>query len=276
MDWPRHASTLHPRSRTTHKGQCGHVLIIGGTLGMGGALRLAGEGALRSGAGLVTLATDPQHSALLNLNRPELMCHGVAHVEDLEPLLQRANVVVIGPGLGRSAWANTLFNRVLNIHQPLIVDADALNLLAATPTQRANWILTPHPGEAARLWGGEQITAKAVQQDRFAAAAAIQARYGGVLVLKGSGTIISSNSHRPPAVCSAGNPGMASGGMGDLLTGIIAGILAQGWELEDAANMGVCLHAAAADCAAADGGERGLIASDVAPYVRTLFNPTKR
>jgi len=128
--------------------------------------------------------------------------------------------------------------------------------------------LTPHPGEAARLLG---CTARVIQQDRFQAAERLQQRYGGVVVLKGAGTLIRDESKRPLAVSSDGNPGMASGGMGDVLTGIIAGLLAQGFSAADAAEMGVCLHGAAAD-QAAQKGERGLLASDLMPEIRPLLN----
>ena len=162
-----------------------------------------------------------------------------------------------------------LWSRVLDSERPLVVDADALNLLADEPLRRDHWILTPHPGEAARLL---ETSTRTVQADRFGAAADIQSRYGGVCVLKGAGTVIRGSSSRPPGVCSGGNPGMASGGMGDVLTGVVAGLLAQGFELEDAACLGVCLHAAAADEAARDG-ERGMLASDLLPRLRGLLNP---
>jgi len=152
---------------------------------------------------------------------------------------------------------------------PLVVDADALNLLAAEPSQSTRWVLTPHPGEAGRLLGS---TTSAVQADRFAAVRALQGRYGGVVVLKGAGTLVYGASHRPPAVCSGGNPGMAGGGTGDALTGVIAALIAQGLGLEEAATAGVSLHAAAGDMAAAQGGERGLLASDLIAAIRPVLN----
>lgn len=270
IDWRRQADGLQPRPRTAHKGAFGHVLLVGGSPSMSGALRLAGEAAARCGAGLVTLATHPEHAPGLNLGRPELMCHGVLDPTDLESLLARATVVAIGPGLGQSEWAQGLLSRVLDVPQPLIVDADALNLLASTPHHRTGWVLTPHPGEAARLLGWSTVQ---VQQDRFTALDALWHTYGGTVVLKGAGTLIYGDSRKPPAVCSDGNPGMASGGMGDLLTGLIAGFIAQGWTPEEAACLGVCLHGAAADLAAAQGGERGLLASDLLPQLRPLLNP---
>jgi NAD(P)H-hydrate epimerase len=269
IDWPRFADLLPPRPRGAHKGRFGHVLVIGGDLGMAGASRLAGEAALRAGAGLVSVATRAEHVAALVAGRPELMVHGVSTPEDLRPLLGRATVVAVGPGLGRGAWGRALFGAAVRAGLPLVVDADALNLLAEGPRQLADGILTPHPGEAARLLG---VTPADVHADRFAAAAALQERFGGVVVLKGAGSIVRGPGIRPPAVCSAGNPGMATAGVGDVLTGVIAGLLAQGLGADDAAEMGVCVHSAAGDRAAA-AGERGLIASDLLGPLRALLNP---
>ncbi|HUT42154.1 MAG TPA: NAD(P)H-hydrate dehydratase [Gammaproteobacteria bacterium] len=255
-----------PRARTAHKGDFGHVLVIGGDHGMAGAARLAGEAALRTGAGLVSVATRPEHAAWISAGCPELMCHGVATARDLQPLLAKATVIVIGPGLGRSSWAQDLLACVLTTRQPRVVDADALNLLAQDPVVCAHSILTPHPGEAARLAG---LDSRAVQVDRFAAAQAISARYGGVTVLKGAGSIVQAPGQLP-VICAAGNPGMASGGMGDVLSGVLGALLAQGMGLPEAAVTGVCLHARAADHAARDG-ERGLIARDVIGALRAMI-----
>jgi len=260
---------LPPRRRDAHKGDFGHVLVIGGDQGFAGAPRMAAEAAARTGAGLVTVATRPEHAALIPAARPELMARGISAPADLGPLLERADVVAIGPGLGQSDWSRALLARVMETRHALVLDADALNLLAAEPARSDRWVLTPHPGEAARLLGTETA---AVQADRLCAAAELQARYGGVAVLKGSGTIIAAGD-RVPSICSAGNPGMASGGMGDVLTGVIAGLLAQRFAPAVAARIGVCLHAAAADAAAAKGGERGLLAGDLMPEIRRLANP---
>jgi NAD(P)H-hydrate epimerase len=255
-----------PRARTAHKGAYGHVLVIGGDHGMAGAARLAGEAALRTGAGLVSVATRPEHAAAITAGCPELMCHGVADARELQPLLDRATVLVIGPGLGRSAWAQALLGHVLTTRQPCVLDADALNLLAREPAVRAHSLLTPHPGEAARLAG---LDSRAVQADRFAAAQAISERYGAVTVLKGAGTVIQAPG-RLPVLCAAGNPGMASGGMGDVLSGVLGALLAQGMALPEAAVTGACLHARAADRAAA-AGERGLLARDVIAALRGVI-----
>ncbi|MDO9049168.1 MAG: NAD(P)H-hydrate dehydratase [Methylobacter sp.] len=255
------------RNRDAHKGNCGYVLIVGGEQGYSGAARMAGEAALRVGAGLVGIATRAEHSGLMNLNRPELMCHGVETPEQLTALLVKVDVVVVGPGLGQSDWAKALFNAAISSGKPTVIDADGLNLLAAAPAAKSDWILTPHPGEAARLLN---CSTAYIQQDRFAAALSLQAGYGGVVVLKGPGTLIASEHQL--AVSNTGNPGMASGGMGDVLAGVIAGLLAQGLSLQDAAQQGVYNHGLAADLAAEKDGERGLLASDLMPYLRQLVN----
>ncbi len=269
LDWSQQVSRLDVRSRAAHKGDFGHVLVVGGGLGCPGAPRMAAEGAARCGAGLVSVATLPEYAPLLAMGRPELMCRGVLDSAELEPLLKRASVIAIGPGLGQDRWARALFAKVLQSRLPLVVDADALNLLAAEPLRRENWVLTPHPGEAARLLN---CSTAEIQEDRFKAIERLQRAYGGVVLLKGAGTLIADSSPRPVAICSEGNPGMASGGMGDLLTGLVAGFIAQGAELEEAASMGACLHGAAAD-RAAEGGERGMLAMDLMPQIRGLLNP---
>jgi hydroxyethylthiazole kinase-like uncharacterized protein yjeF len=264
------ARTLPRRRRTTHKGQQGHVLLIGGGTGMAGAARLAGEAALRVGSGLVTVATCPENTAAITAGRPELICRGVTRAEELRPLIERADVVAIGPGLGQDDWSRAMANGVRDCEKPMVLDADALNLLALSPRLHANWILTPHPGEAGRLIGSN---AGAVQADRLSAARQIIERYGGVVVLKGAGTLV-VDAQSPPYICDRGNPGMASPGMGDVLTGVIAGVLAQGASLADAARTGVLVHAMAGDMAA-HRGERGIVASDLFNYLPTCVNPTR-
>jgi len=261
---------LPRRARTAHKGDFGHVLVVGGNDGMGGAARLAGEAALRAGAGLVSVATRPGHAAALAAARPELMCRGVTSPADLDPLLARATVVAIGPGLGQDEWARGLLARVLECRQRLVVDADALNLLAARPGRRDDWVLTPHPGEAGRLLGTDSA---AVQADRKAAAAALVERYGGVALLKGRCTLVAAQGHLP-WVIDAGNPGMASGGMGDVLTGLVAGLVAQSpAALALATACAADVHARAADELAREG-ERGLAASDLFGPLRRWLNPS--
>ncbi|MGE0371781.1 MAG: NAD(P)H-hydrate dehydratase [Gammaproteobacteria bacterium] len=264
------AHRLKPRGRGAHKGQHGHVLIIGGDHGMNGAVLLAGKAALRTGAGLVSIATRSAHAALLSLAQPELMCHGVEDAAALEPLIERATVIAVGPGMGRSPWARELLGRVLDQSRPLVVDADALNLLAQDPMRRDDWILTPHPGEAARLLGS---AAAKVQDDRFQAVARLQSRYGGAVILKGAGSLV-CDPGGAIGLCHGGNPGMAAAGMGDLLTGVAAALVAQGLGFAEAARFATALHAAAGDLAAGEeGGERGLLAGDLLGPIHRLMNP---
>jgi len=260
---------LRPRPRHANKGDAGHVLVIGGQPGMGGAPRLAGEAAYRVGAGLVTIATHPEHAAYLNGACPELLVHGVSGASELRVLIARADVIAVGPGLGQNAWARDLWAAVQDSRLPLVVDADALNLLATDPIVRDDWIVTPHPGEAGRLLG---CGAHDIQADRFTAARTVIDRFGGVCVLKGSGTLVASAAPACIWLCDHGNPGLASGGTGDVLTGVIAGLRAQGLAAADAARLGVWCHAYAADEVSADGGERGLLASDLLPRLRALVN----
>ncbi len=259
---------LPQRSRTAHKGHFGYVLVIGGQEGMAGAVRLAGEAAARAGAGLVSIATDPSHAATISAARPELMAKGISDPAALNTLSRHASVISLGPGLGQGAWGEALFAHALPLEIPLVLDADGLNLLAKFPERRDDWILTPHPGEAARLL---RCTTQDIQADRLAAARALQEKYGGVVVLKGAGTLIDDGNST--LVSDTGNPGMASGGMGDVLTGVIAGLLAQGLPPLAAAAAGVYLHGAAADRAARNGGERGLLASDLLAELRSGMNP---
>ncbi|MDY6993830.1 MAG: NAD(P)H-hydrate dehydratase [Pseudomonadota bacterium] len=261
-------TALPKRSQTAHKGQFGHVLIIGGDQGMIGALQLAAEAAARVGAGKISVATRATHAPLLSLTRPEIMSHGIETAEQLLALLAQATVVALGPGLGQSPWAQRLFETVMQTDKALIIDADGLNLLAQKPTRLGHSILTPHPGEAGRLL--QQSTAE-IQADRFAAVQALQQRFGGIVVLKGAGTVI-IDDYNQLSLCHGGNPGMACGGMGDVLTGVIAGFVAQGYSLSTAAQLGVCVHAQAGDQAALEG-ERGLLPSDLLMRLRYVVNP---
>ncbi|NGY03607.1 NAD(P)H-hydrate dehydratase [Solimonas terrae] len=257
---------LRPRSRVAHKGDHGRVLIVGGNHGMMGAVLIAARAALRAGAGLVMVATRQEHVAAITAAQPELMCHGCDDATPLRPLLHTADVVAIGPGLGTDSWARALWSSVLDSCKPSVIDADALNLLAIEPTTPTDAILTPHPGEAARLLGCR--TAE-VQADRLAALHAIERRYGATVVLKGAGSLISGR--QTPVLCPYGNPGMAVAGMGDALTGIVAALRGQGLDVCEAAQIGVLVHALAADHAAVQG-ERGLLPSDVIDRLRALVN----
>ncbi|MEL6117304.1 NAD(P)H-hydrate dehydratase [Photobacterium sp. SP02] len=267
------AAMLPPRSRTAHKGSYGRVLCLGGDQGMGGAIRLASEACARTGAGLTAAVTHTDNVLAIVAARPEIMAQGWQWGlgqanQQLSNRIGWADVVVLGPGLGQRAWGKALYasHSVVRQDQSLVLDADGLNLLAQTPDYKENRILTPHPGEAARLLN---LTVAEVEADRFAAAEQIQRRYGGVVVLKGAGTVVYDG--RQHYVCLAGNPGMATGGMGDVLAGLIGGLLAQGLTLSQASRAGVWIHSRAADLAA-ESGERGLLAGDLFAYIRQLIN----
>ena len=268
LNWSSVSSVLPRRSATAHKSQSGHLLVIGGDHGMGGAVAMAAEAALRSGAGLVSVATRTAHVPAILARRPEVMARGVDSPHELDALLSRATAVAIGPGLGRSEWSRALHARVLECELPLVIDADALNLCAEFGGRpRGPTVITPHPGEAARLLG---VTNAQVQADRFAAARALANRFRSVAVLKGAGSIVDDGERA--GVCLHGNEGMASAGMGDVLTGVVGALLAQGLGTRDAARAGVCLHSRAADVAVAEAGIRGLIATDLIASLRAVLN----
>jgi hydroxyethylthiazole kinase-like uncharacterized protein yjeF len=268
------AQALPSRRRQANKGDFGRVLIVGGGAGMPGAVRLAGEACLRVGAGLVTIATARENLGAIATGRPELIVHGMDPPTELPKLLEAADVVAIGPGLGRSDWAHALLERTLACGKRLVIDADALNLLAASrQTAPPGSVLTPHPGEAARLL---EISTEAVQADRMSALRALTARHpGAVVVLKGAGTLIGVTHVKAPspmpAICERGNPGMAAAGMGDVLTGAIAGILAQCRDAWLAARAGVMAHALAGDDLARDR-ERGILALELADALNRWVN----
>ncbi len=263
---------LAPRAADAHKGDFGHVMVIGGDTGFGGAALMAAEAAARTGAGLVSIATRPEHIPAILARRPEIMACGVVSGQELEPLLARPTVLVVGPGLGRSPWSEQMLQQAVKSGLPLVLDADALNILAAgrvvpASAKRDNWLLTPHPAEAARLLG--QATTE-VQADRFAAVRALQSKYNASVILKGAGSLVTS-ANETIGVVTDGNPGMATGGMGDVLSGILGGLIAQGVSLADAARLGAVVHACAGDLAAADHGERSLLATDLIPYLGELL-----
>ncbi|WP_298850870.1 NAD(P)H-hydrate dehydratase [uncultured Aquimonas sp.] len=261
------AGALPRRRIDAHKGDSGHVMVLGGDSGMAGAALLCARAALRAGAGLVSVGTRAAHAAALVAAQPECMVRAVEAASELDPLLERATVIALGPGLGQGDWGHALFERVLVAHRPCVLDADALNLLAQAPRACAQAVLTPHTGEAARLLG---VSTTEVQRDRYTALAHLVQRYQCPVVLKGAGSLVGAPGELP-RVIDAGNPGMAVGGMGDLLAGVIAALIAQGLEPFDAAVLGALAHAAAGDLAAAEG-ERGLLPSDLLPLLRQVLN----
>ena len=254
-DFP--AEVLPLRMPSTHKGDLGHVLVCGGDHGMSGACLLAARASLVAGSGLVSVATRGAHAAILAAALPEAMWSDGEDGDRLDALVARADTIALGPGLGRSEWSRSVVQRLFRYDGPLVVDADALNLLAESPLKRDEWVLTPHPGEAARLLdcGVDEI-----QGDRFAAVREIAARYRAVAVLKGAGSLI-ADADGEVAVCPFGTPAMATAGMGDALTGVIASLLGQGVPAYPAACAGVVLHARAGEAAAA--GRRSILAGEL-------------
>jgi len=233
---------LPAREADAHKGDFGHVLAIGGNYGMAGACALAAVASYRAGAGHVTVATRPAHVGAVVGVCPEALVYGVEDAASLAPLLKDKDVIAIGPGLGQDGWAKSLFAAALDAGRPLVIDADALNLLAADPHARRDWVLTPHPGEAGRLLG---VTSSHVQDDRFAVVQQLVTRFSGVAVLKGSGTLVHDGDGC--YLCDRGTPAMATAGMGDVLTGVIAALMGQGLPASMAARAGVWLHAVAGE-----------------------------
>jgi len=257
---------LAPRRPTDHKGRFGHVLVVGGERGTGGAGLLAAEMALRSGAGLVSLATRPDNTAASLARCPEVMAAGVSSANQLMPLLDRASQLVVGPGLGQGAWGRSLLSAAAASGKPQVWDADALNLLAAGAARLpSEALLTPHPGEAARLLG---VDAREIQADRRGAALALARRYGAVVVLKGAGSLVAAPDGRL-VLCDQGHPAMASAGLGDVLAGLLAALRAQGLQAFEAAALGVWLHARAGVRLGAGG--RGLAARDLMTVIREVL-----
>ncbi len=289
---------LLPRAIASHKGDHGHVVVVGGDESHGGAVLLAAEAALRTGAGLVSVITRSVHRPAILARRPELMVVGTedysngdkaagiesggeAACASISALLARASAIIIGPGLGQSRWSRALFQLALAAQSsrniPLIVDADGLRLLAEKPAtstgvRRDNWILTPHPGEAAQLL---DISIAEIEQNRFAAVRALQSKWGGSCLLKGSGSLIcsSGNAEQKIFVSTEGNPGMASAGMGDVLSGIAGSLVAQGLSLADSIRCAVVIHGEAGDLIAQKQGARGLLAADLFGVIPQLVNP---
>ena len=291
LDYDVLIGSLPERQWANHKGNHGHVVIVGGDSGFGGAPLMAAEAAARVGAGLVSVVTWAEHRAAILARRPEIMVCDAGDVEAVETLLARATAVVLGPGLNTKAWGQKLLQTALAANRPMVVDADALNLLAAgqfknhLPPEGSlpkDSVMTPHPGEAGRLLG---LTTQAVNRDRVAAVEQLQKQFSSIVLLKGSGTLIGTGigtdiatGFGPGAgdsgifLCPYGNPGMGSGGMGDVLSGVIGGLMAQGMSTAYAVKLGVCVHAYAADCIAREFGQRGLLATDLIDEIRRLIN----
>ena len=269
------------RRGNSHKNSFGNLLLVGGDQGMSGAILMSAVAAMRAGAGVVTVATHPAHAAFLGTIHPELMVRGVTDAAALDSLVDKASCMVIGPGLGQSEWSEQLFSRAIQADLPMVIDADGLTWLSRLPSASCvnnNWILTPHPGEATRLLQGafdrgesdESTNLPNVQFDRFSSVVEIQQRYGGNILLKGQGTLICNSEN--VFLCPYGNPGMATAGMGDVLSGVIGGLVAQGCSLVQATTLGAVVHSKAADNCATRFGQRGLMATDLYPEIRRLVN----
>lgn len=278
---------LPSRPIHSNKGTFGKLLCIGGNQGMPGSIRLSAEAALRTGAGLVKVFCHPTSQLNVAQGRPEIMlCH-----DDLQQAFNWATTIVIGPGLGQDVWALQQFNLLIKLLEkhpkPLVMDADALNLLANKQNQDNSLqvlvnlpacVLTPHPGEAARLLASSIID---IENDRYTSCERIASEFHSTCVLKGAGTIIyaqpsntknSREMKKVSWVCNGGNPGMATAGMGDVLTGVIGALLAQGLSEQQSAIYGVCAHAEAGDRLARQYGQCGMIASDLFQPLRAIIN----
>ncbi|GAM75278.1 NAD(P)HX epimerase [Vibrio ishigakensis] len=273
FDKPQALEVLPKRGECFHKGESGRATLVGGAAGFSGAIILASQACARSGAGLVSVISSEQTQAPLLSRQPEIMVHSYDSGDLSESLIERVercNALAVGPGLGQGEWGKKLLKLTFKQNQiSKVFDADALNLIAnmdSVPDLTGS-IITPHPGEASRLLG---ISIQEVESDRYAAARRLYEKYHAITLLKGSGTIIYNGKEK--FVIRAGNPGMASGGMGDVLTGILVALLAQGLGTTEAATLGAWLHSSAADRVAADGGKIGILASDLLPHIRELMN----
>lgn len=261
---------LKQRLQNTHKGCYGDVGIIGGARGMTGAALLAGRAALKLGCGRVLTGLVDDAAPAVDFTQPELM------LQRPDDVIENATVLALGPGLGHGEVAAALLERAIRQARPVVLDADALNIVAASEDLRAlvaartaPTLMTPHPGEAGRLLRSDTA---GVQSDRVASALELARTFNAVVVLKGSGSVIATPDGRW-LINSTGHPGMASAGMGDVLTGLIASLIAQGWPAESGLIAAVHLHGAAADRLAREGiGPVGLTASEVAEASRGIFN----
>ncbi|MCL9773949.1 NAD(P)H-hydrate dehydratase [Vibrio methylphosphonaticus] len=283
-------SYLRPRRQDAHKGSNGKLLVVGGDEGMSGAAYFSSAAALRVGTGLVATLSHPKSVDVIRARLPEAMvvstvvtkpqcsaatCTETAFGDDVTGRLEWASVACIGVGLGRNDWSKAVFELAERFfcdrHVPRVLDADALYWLADRPHNgdTSPRILTPHPGEAARLLG---VSIDTVEKDRYTASRQLVEQYGGVVVLKGAGTLITNGDKM--VICHAGNPGMATGGMGDVLSGVIAGLLAQNYPIFDAAVLGTLIHSLAGDESANECGAIGMLASDLLPYLRKAVNAT--
>lgn len=268
----RQLRKLPKRATYSHKGTYGKLLCIGGNRGMPGSIRMTAEAAMRCGAGLVKVFCHQENQSMIANGRPELMLESAE--EKLLETLHWCSAIVIGPGLGANDWAirvlKVTLDHALEKHKPIVLDADALNVYSRNrkfilPKHLS--IITPHPAEAARIL---QSSVAEVEKDRFGKVRELSNQFDCVALLKGPGSLVASQGNL--WVCKNGNPGMATAGMGDVLSGVLGALLSQGMGLRLTAVYGMCLHSYAADLASAEYGERGLLASDLFPWLRKLVN----
>ena len=252
------------------KGIQGHVALVGGDKSMCGAILMASRACARAGAGLLRVCTRKEHAGVIVSNLPEAMTLPIEVSTEFHPELTHANILVVGPGVGRSEWSKFCLKESKKTAKPMVLDADALNLIAELGDSYScaeEVIMTPHPGEAARLLG---VHVTEVQKDRFWAVSALYDKYQCVVVLKGAGTLICAD--KKIWLANVGNPGMASAGMGDILAGIIGSLWAQGLTALEAAKLGVVLHGEAGDYVAKTQGQRGMLATDLIDAMRKIIN----
>lgn len=264
-------SSFPKRPRDSHKGQFGTVAVIGGASGMVGAPLMAGRAALKLGAGCVHVGLLAENAPGVDMLQPELMLHSASAALKLPGI----DVLAVGCGLGRDLVAQKLLHDALNTSAALVLDADALNILAQRPdlrtmllARKSATVLTPHPGEAARLLG---CKIDEVQADRIAAVQQLAQKFGSSVVLKGADSLCATRDGKL-YVNKAGNPGMSAPGMGDVLTGMIAAFIAQGMSADDAMLLAVHLHGAAGDALAEQVATIGMSATEVTEWARWLLN----
>ncbi|MCX4027597.1 NAD(P)H-hydrate dehydratase [Endozoicomonas sp. SM1973] len=272
LDPSRYLTCLPERYKNSHKGAFGHLVLIGGDHSMGGAITMAAEAALHAGVGLVSVVTRPEQVGGLQARCPEIMVIGCDNPGQIPRLLIGKSALVIGPGLGQSRWSRECLLAAIDSGLPLVLDADGLNLLAVEPTlleqKKSDWLLTPHPGEAARLLG---VSSQQIQQNRFASVEQLASQYQSTAVLKGAGSLVCAKGLIQLA--NVGNPGMAVGGMGDVLSGLLGALIAQGLSTAEAAGLGTWLHSYSADqLVKLVGGYFGLRATELIPLIRKQIN----
>lgn len=262
------------RNSESHKGDFGHVLVVAGNIGFGGAALLSSKAAIKIGAGLVSLATRSEHLQAALSFAPEVMTKPVDSGQSLENYLDFPTVVCLGPGLGKDYWSEQMIYKSLeNSHKnktPILIDADGLNLLPEFSKKLPlpkKIVLTPHLGEAARLLN---TSVEKVKKNRVSAAKRISNKYNSVVVLKSHETLICKEDKI--YICDKGNPGMATAGMGDVLSGMISGLIAQKLSLFEAACLGVDLHARAGDIYSKKNNQQSLLPTDIIDLFARVIN----